>query len=207
MKYEYFEVEKLPVVVIDNFYNEQEVKLIMQEINFLHSLENKFKSAEELDSSFDIIDKENVYRKSGTGLVLNAVYNDMNISNILTLNRKIFSSEVMSKLISMHSFFKYVEASSLDMTKLNYYGDTQEYKFHKDRFVVSSANWFYNKPKKFEGGDFVFKDNIRVECEFNRYVLFPSILEHGVEKTKLAEPDTYNTKNGRYSINHFIVVK
>lgn len=206
MNIEYFEIKKLPVVVIDNFYNDDELSLIMNEIHFLHNTNHKFKLPEDLASAYDMVDGKKVYKKNNVGIVLEEVYLDRNVSNILTLNRKLFSEEFLEKLISLHEFFVYLKISTYDITKLHYYANEANYNMHHDDSVISATSWFYNLPKKFNGGDLVFENGVKVDCKHNRLIIFSSILKHSVEKVIL-DVENENQKNGRYSINQFIQVR
>ena len=85
---------------------------------------------------------------------------------------------------------------------MNYYEDKDEYKKHTDQGIITCVSFFYQEPKKFQGGDLVI-GNTSIECKNNRLVLFPSILYHEVEKVNLKE--SYMGRNlGRFSITHFI---
>jgi hypothetical protein len=198
----YFEVKKLPIVVIDNFYNEKELSLIMNEINLLHQT-NEFMTPEESGSAFNLINGEKIYKKNNVGIVLDDIYSNRNISNILTVNRKIFSDDLIKELIDLHYFFKILKILNYDITKLHYYSNNSDYKMHYDDCIISATSWFYNYPKKFIGGNLLFEDNVEVECIHNRTAIFPSILNHCVTQVVLNENES-NEKNGRYSVNQFI---
>ena len=84
-------------MIIDNFYNEDELDLIWQELNF-YTYPNKLLPAKKYGGIPS-------YTKS-KGLVLDSLYknyvdtgkNYRNISNILTVNRKLFESGVLEAL-------------------------------------------------------------------------------------------------------------
>jgi Rps23 Pro-64 3,4-dihydroxylase Tpa1-like proline 4-hydroxylase len=154
-------------LVMDTFYNEQELKLIEEEILALkpYGISAKHTGTEE-----DL--------KSGSGLFLDDMFSKYReVSKILTLNRKIFSDDVFNEAIKLNAFFGHLKHCNFDATLLNYYTDGQEYKPHSDRAVLSALTFF--GVGSFTGGDFCFtKQNKIIPFKHNRLVLFPSCMQH-----------------------------
>ena len=158
---------KMDYLVIDDFYTEQELKLVEEEVLALKPYgvsANHTKADEDL--------------KSGCGLFLDemfAKYRD--VSKILTLNRKLFSDEVFDKAIKISAFFGHLKYCNFDATLLNYYTDGQEYKAHRDKTVLSSVTFL--GIGSFTGGDFCFTEiGETVAFKHNRIVIFPSCMQH-----------------------------
>ena len=201
MNIEFYRKNELPIAVIDNFYTENELKLIYEELYFLNNNLLKMYRPGETGSAED---ENGNYLKNNIGISLDNTYNDRSISNILTLNRKLFHPDLIEVLCRNHVFFKYLEISTKDRTKVHYYENGSYYHKHTDGFVITATSWFYKTPKKFFGGDLLF-DEIVIECLENRIVIFPSILDHEVSEVKMNFEDNYK-KNGRYCITQFALI-
>ena len=174
-------VNDLPILVYDEFYSEQEYKLMWQELLFLKS-------------KMQTQDQDNPLLKKNSGLLLDEIYPNRNISDILRCTRKIFDSTFIEKCKQQHYFFEQLGSSTRDQVKVNHYDNGDEYKRHNDLGTITCVTFFCDKVKMFEGGNLIFDNNI-IECVANRIVLFPSILMHEVDKIK---------GTGRYSVTHFI---
>ena len=179
-------------VVIDEYYDENELGLVMQEIQALepHSL-----SAEFTKSS------KNGTGKSGKGLFLEIFYeNNRSASKILNANRKIFAEELCSVLENFDSSFRHLKNSNFDSTLVNFYKNKQEYPAHKDCSTISTVTFL--KVGNFTGGDFCFTEyKERVPFKHNRIVIFNGCVEHQ------AEPIYTNDSSYRSTIAQFIGYK
>jgi len=193
-------INDLPVAIIDDFYSSDELLSIFREINFLKT---KFKSPEESNGPGTSY-VNGIPIKNNKGLYLDTCYSDRSISDILSINRKIFSKEVRNILESQHNFFRYISLSNSDTTKIHYYGDGDSYKEHNDSAVITVISWIFNEPKSFSGGDLIFENSLSVECLNNRVVVFPSCLYHEVTKVCMNLEDYQ--ENGRYSISQFLCI-
>jgi hypothetical protein len=174
--------------IIKNFYNKKEEELIWQEIEFLNQPGKLQHST--LTGDPGGIDK--------VGIFLDDLYNFRQVSNILTINRKIFN---ITNLFSDNPFSKYLEGCNYDRTMLSYYENDSYYKPHKDRFVLSAVTLFFKEPKKFSGGELHFDEyNYTPDLYHNDMIIFPSCETHSVSKIIL---DTQEDGMGRYTINQF----
>jgi len=202
LQFKFYDVDKLPVAVIDGFYTEDELELIWHELLFINSPE-KLKNPEQTGTARDPDSGEE--KKKNKGIFLDNIYSDRNISDILTLNRKIFSEEVTNTLIDYHKFFKYVMSSNGDTTLVSYYEDSDYYKSHADAALVTAITWFYQEPKKFVGGDLILEKDTKIDCINNRCIFFPSILNHEVDEISME--DLYKDKGlGRYAVSQFLSI-
>ena len=201
--------EPFPLMVINNFYNQQELDLIWKELDF-YTAPNKLFTAENYGGV--------VGYTNAKAIVLDDLYknyennekgaNFRNISNILTVNRKLFESGVLDTFSSLHGCVSIANKTNHDITKVRYYHDGQYYDPHTDKSTMFLAfSYFYKEPKKFVGGDLEFpKYDFKLPCDNNSMVIFPGWVEHGVRKVKIKNSDYYDGW-GRYAITSFFGCK
>ena len=200
------QISNLPVVVIDDFYNETSCEKIWQELIFLNTAPSKFKSAEETGSAFSIVNDKKIYSKENMGIFLDEVYIDRNTSNILTENRKLFSRELLNELSKHHIIFRYLETSNTDTTIIQYYENGSYYKEHIDHCAITAVCCFYKLPRAFTGGELIFENTLTIDCLHNRMIIFPSILKHSVEEV-VTNDAMIGNNFGRYSISQLVGVR
>ena len=192
---------EIPFLIIRDLYDEDELRMIKKEIDFIHSAgcftEN---TGSATDSSGNKL-------KKAKGIWLDTMYTDRNTSMILRLNRKpLHDVEIKQAFINLSPYHNSYAWINKDATLLHYYENEDLYKSHSDRTVFSCITWFFNRPKKFKGGNLTFTDlNVSIEIEDNMCVIFPSMLYHGVEEIKMQE-DVGDEKNGRYSLAQFMLM-
>ena len=210
MKISHYEVERLPIAVIDNFFNEDEYNQIFNEIDFLFPKykvkDSKYSGAAKSSETGESLSKAN-------NLWLDHVYSDRECSDILNVNRKcwtIYKDEKRTKidwfkeLTETHKWFDFVRNINTDTTLLSYYEDSDHYHAHIDSALITIITWMYKEEKEFEGGDLIFSDDVQIECMNNRTVFFPSILEHEVSEIKmLSDKPGY----GRHAMVQFGAIK
>lgn len=201
--------EPFPLMVVNNFYNQQELDLIWKELDF-YTAPNKLVSAENYGGV--------VGYTNAKALILDDLYRNYesdkkgvdyrNISNILTVNRKLFECGVLDTFASIHGCVSIANKTNHDITKVRYYHDGQYYDPHTDKSTMFLAfSYFYKEPKKFVGGDLEFpKYDFKLPCTNNSIVIFPGWVEHGVRKVKIKNSDYYDGW-GRYAITSFFGCK
>ena len=205
-----------PYIIIDNFYNKNELDIIWKELDFLLD-GDKFDSPSDAGAAINDNGKLLANKK---GLFLDSVYPNRKISNILTCNRKLFTN-LRSICDSNESwFFRYLNGN-YDQTILSYYENEDYYDAHSDQSIMTSLTWLYKEPKKFEGGDLYFKDTInnfseyysnklsegkspssyleKIEVKNNRMLIFPSMIPHQVDSVKM-DSEYKNKGLGRFVI-------
>ena len=209
MNFTYHEIDRLPVVVIDDFYSKDSIEKMWQELCFLNNDPRKFQEDPKSTGSAYNFNAENerIYFKKACSLFLDEVYqNNRSISNILIENRKLFSIEIRQKLTELHPFFKYMECIDFDNTLFNYYENSDHYLPHIDQAVLTAVTFFYKKPKSFFGGELVIEKELSIDCVYNRCVIFSSILSHEVTEVIL-DNKSINQNNGRFSITQFLIMR
>ena len=195
--------EPFPHLIVEDFYDEKELELIWEELNF-YTKPGKLLDAKDYGGVQG--------RTNAKALALDSIYinnegngqaNYRNISNILTVNRKVFASGILNRYASIHECCN-VKCDS-DVTKVRYYHDGEYYEPHKDSsFQILAFSYFYKKPKRFEGGELYFPShNYDYSCDNNSIIIFPGWVEHAVNKVKIKESDYY-AGFGRYAITSFV---
>ena len=186
-----------PHLIFDNFYNQEELDLIWEELNF-YTKPNKLFEAKDFGG---LVDKTNSH-----AIILDSLYSSKfrSISNILTVNRKMFDPDIMSSFSKIHECCEGVIHANSDMTKVRYYHDKEYYEPHTDlAYQFLSFSYFYKEPKKFSGGDLFFpKHNFEYLCKNNSMIIFPGWVEHGVTEVSIDNSDYYDGY-GRYCISNF----
>lgn len=197
--------EPFPLMVVNNFYNQQELDLIWKELDF-YTAPNKLVSAENYGGV--------VGYTNAKALILDDLYRNYEsnekgvdyrkISNILTVNRKLFECGVLDTFANIHGCVSIANKTNHDITKVRYYHDGEYYDPHTDKSTMFLAfSYFYREPKKFVGGDLEFpKYDFKLPCTNNSMVIFPGWVEHGVRKVKIKDSDYYDGW-GRYAITSF----
>ena len=190
-----------PLMVVENFYNKEELSLIWEELNF-YTRPEKLLDAEGYGGIVD--------RTNAKALILDEIYTKQyrNVSNILTINRKLFQCGVLDKFSEIHGCCSIANQSNHDITKIRYYHDKEYYDPHTDKgFQFLAFSYFYKEPKKFTGGDLIFPSyDFKISCKNNTTVIFPGWVEHGVRKVSIQNSDYFDGW-GRYCISSFFGFK
>ena len=185
-----------PHLIIENFYNQEELELIWEELNF-YTKPGKFLEAKDFGG---VVDKTNHH-----AILLDDLYEkNRDISNILNVNRKIFLEEILDTFSNIHDCCSIAPSTNWDITKVRYYHDGEYYKPHIDvNFQFLAFSYFYKNPKRFKGGELYFpKYNYEYPCYDNSIIFFPGWVEHGVNEVKIEDSDYYDGY-GRYAITIF----
>ena len=186
-----------PHLILHNFYNDEELKLIWEELDF-YTKPDKLLDVKEY---LGVVDKTNA-----KAIYLDVVYPKKyrKLSNILTVNRKIFEPQVLEPFSKLHDCVLHASEANYDHTKVRYYHDGDFYETHTDYFFQFLAfSYFYREPKRFEGGELFFpKYNYSFTCNNNSLIMMPAWVEHGVTKVSIKDSDYYDGY-GRYAITSF----
>ena len=190
-----------PHIVFHNFYTDEELDLIWEELNF-YTKPNKL---------FDVEDYMGVvgYTKA-KALHLDSVYTGKNrvLSNILEVSRKVFDDQILEPFSNLDDCCTFAKSTNYDHTKVRYYHNGDYYKSHTDTYFEFLAfSYFYKEPKRFDGGNLIFpKYDYEFNCEHNSLIMMPAWVEHGVSEVKIKDSDYYEGY-GRYAITHFFGCK
>tara|TARA_R100001086_G_scaffold100696_1_gene50421 strand:- start:2876 stop:3499 length:624 start_codon:yes stop_codon:yes gene_type:complete len=189
-----------PFLVIDDFYSEDQLNLIWKELDFLY---------DKIKPEYEIVAKRNGEPiASVKRIYLDSLYNHRETSNILSIfPQSLYRKEIVDMYVkSVPSGINFATSNS-DSTQLGYYEHKDGYKAHTDTTQHTVLTWLFKKPKKFEGGDLIFtQSKIKVDCFYNRTVIFPSWYYHAVSEINMKEEDK-DKGLGRWAITHFINFK
>ena len=198
--------EPFPHLIIEDFYDEEELELIWEELNF-YTKPGKLLGAKDYGG---VITKTNAKALELDGVYQNYTTNNgpnyRSISNILTVNRKLFTSGVLKTYSTIHDCCSLATEVFSDATKVRYYHDGEFYKPHVDKTMTTLAfSYFYKEPKLFSGGELYFpKYDYEISCLNNSFIILPGWVRHGVKKVKIADSDYYKG-HGRYAVTQFLV--
>ena len=189
--------DPFPHMIVENFYNDDELKLIWEELDF-YTKDGKLFDAEEFGG---IVNKTN-----SKAIWLDKVFSKKyrNLSNILKVNRKLFDSAVLDAFSSVHDCCSIAKFCNHDTTKVRYYHDGNYYEPHTDKTVqFLGFSYFYREPKRFQGGELIFpKYDYTFDCPNNSLIMMPGWVEHGVSKISIKNSD-YFDGYGRYAVTSF----
>jgi Rps23 Pro-64 3,4-dihydroxylase Tpa1-like proline 4-hydroxylase len=189
------------IVVIDNWYNENELKAVWKELDFYSETQNLERASKNL--SVTGLDEKGEPQANCYRIYLDDYYKQgkRHISPILRLINKFVDKNMHNEIKTIKMGRQFPETNS-DISFVSYYEEGDSFKPHFDVFQFTALIWLYKEPRQFEGGDLILNDfnNEIVEVKNNRLVFFPSYYIHQVEKIKMKTKDKFK---GRYSISHF----
>lgn len=189
--------EPFPHIIFHNFYNEEELKLIWEELDF-YTKPGKLVETKDYGGV--------VGYTNAKALWLDKLYGTKyrNVSNILYVNRKLFEKEILEAFANIHDCCSIAATCNHDSTKVRYYHDGDKYDPHVDCTIqFLGFSYFYREPKRFEGGELFFPDyDYTYPCDNNSLIMMPGWVRHGVTEIKIKDSD-YFQGFGRYAITSF----
>ena len=181
-------------LIVDDYYNEEDLAGIWREIETLHPLLLAPEFTQPAIQDGEVL-------KHNKGLYLDEYYRQREDSYILGAGRKLFSDEVIGAAAQAHMFYSGVKYTNFDATLLSYYGESSYYKPHRDSYVFTAVTMLSKQPQGFSGGELVFPDYAHaVPFVNNRLILFPSFFLHAVQPVHMLNDEPMA---GRYSITQF----
>lgn len=194
-----------PVLVMDNFYNNQQFKEIWHELELynLNTTRNLWTSnLKDANRAKDPVTGQSL--ATNERLYLDPLFKHKDASFIFYHCRKLVSKTVMNVYKEMSPPCRNAENVNTDYSMISYYTGGDKYEFHKDRATHTALWWTYKEPKAFSGGNLIFKDgDFEIECKNNRMVMFPSFYLHASSPIEL-EYANDEEKLGKYTISHFL---
>jgi Rps23 Pro-64 3,4-dihydroxylase Tpa1-like proline 4-hydroxylase len=192
-------------LVIDDFYTENEQIDIWKELEFL-TYDRKLMAPKETGTAHDLDTGEPL--KQNSAIFLDGIYARRELSNILNINRKLFSPQIVDEFVGMDNCFRYIDLTNYDSTLISYYEEKDYYKAHTDASILTYLYWCNKEPKKFEGGDLILPElDEGITYKNNRLVIFPSWRLHEVTPIKMIEEVEPNSGYGRYCITNFVYIR
>jgi len=194
--------DPFPHLIIENFYTDEELELIWEELNFL-TKPGKLYEPGLVHGAQDPETKE-FYTKSKC-LQLDTAYNNKNISNIISVTQKLFNHGFLNIFYDKFPQHKRILYTNYCTTKVRYYHNDDYYAPHHDiRHDFLAFSYFNKEPKKFSGGELFFPEygDYEFKCKNNSLILLPSYIIHGVKAVRIKDSEFYSGY-GRYCISHF----
>ena len=119
-------IEPFPHLVFHNFYTDEELELIWEELKF-YTKPNKLLNVEEYQGVVG-------YTKA-KALQLDVVYKENRVlSNILEVSRKVFDDQILEPFSKISDCCTLAKFANYDHTKVRYYHNGDYYKPHTDTF-------------------------------------------------------------------------
>lgn len=177
--------------VIDGIYSDEELKSAQTEIEFL--LQFKKAPAETMTArapNGDLL-------KTGSGIFIDDFYATRNNSVLLTLNRRIFSPDLLAVLSESNCSYGHIARTNYDLTLINYYGHNEKYDAHSDKSVFTALTFF--NIGQFSGGELCFAEyGVDIAPVPGRVVIFPGCVLHQ------AKPITADSNSYRVTMAQFL---
>ena len=196
---EYYD-EEFPYIIINNAFNEKELKLVWEELDFLCYDWKDFSAMNPQTAG-----KWDRNLTSRHEVFLQNLYASPYASSIIKQYLDCFTNTGFKTIFKNHPshwFFKKQMTIGVNYL-INYYENSNYYKPHKDQGFFTGLHWFFREPKKFEGGEFIFSDyDKKIKVENNKMLIFPSQILHEVTPVKM-EAEDVGKKLGRWSITSF----
>lgn len=190
MDYQIFN-EPFPHVIIEETFDEDQLKLIWRELEFLLDKltdPETYAAAKRDDGS---------YMTTAKGVSLDTLYGERSFSDILKITEKVFfhDDKFNDDLIEENEYWVTYKHSNEDFTKIRRYYPGDGYEPHADYWVhVLISTTFCHKQDA--GGNLYFpKQDYEIETKNNKTVIFPGWIQHSV---------TDVIENDRYAITKFV---
>lgn len=199
MDYKHIKTTDFSFILFENIFEYEEQKSIFKECIFLCDSEKLQLS----EISRAAKRPDGTSKKSNKGLFLQEIYCDRKYSNYLKIYKKPFQLLNMKTIAEQDENFYPFITTNIDNTLFSYYQDGDYYESHSDGAVFTYVFWACSDPKKFTGGELILDDiNYKVEIKNNSGILFPSKVNHTVNRVIMEDKTPFNCK-GRFSFSTF----
>lgn len=180
-----------PHVLLHEFFSEEELKLVWQEIELVRLSYQTFDGYD--TGAATNSDGESLKQNSGSFLY--DIYRDKKFSPILkATEQNLFYNKWYESFD--HWFGRLYAKMNHLSSLLNEYNDGDHYKPHQDNDIFTALIWLWKEPKSFSGGNFYFTNHDKkIIPENNSGIIFLGSEHHAV--------DTVHG-DGRYCISTFI---
>jgi predicted 2-oxoglutarate/Fe(II)-dependent dioxygenase YbiX len=207
MEFNYI-ADGIDAIVIDNFYSEDQLNEIGDELKFLTKPSIMEEDKDKLQAAVDL---DGNFITTKAGVWVDTVFRDWKHSALISHPMKNFGKqETVDKIISYNSLFSLFYHCNIRTHLLSYYENAGYYSKHVDAAVFTVLSYFHKEPKAFTGGDIILhnRDNTRkanVEIKNNRVIIIPSCTMHEVEKLEMTSKKL--SGEGRYCCAIFLTVQ
>jgi predicted 2-oxoglutarate/Fe(II)-dependent dioxygenase YbiX len=207
MEFTYIE-DGIDAIVIDNFYSEEQLKEINDELTFLTKPSIMIEDKDKLEAAVDI---NGNYVTTKAGVWVDSVFKEWRHSALIRCPMENFSKkEVKDKLIEFNPLMKIFYNCNVRNHLLSYYENCGYYSKHTDAAVFTVLNHFYKEPKQFKGGDLTLYSQgeikkATIETKNNRVIIIPSCTVHSVDTIEMTSKKL--SGEGRYCNAIFMTVQ
>ena len=194
--------QPFPHLIIRNTFNEQELKLIWRELEFLNS---PFK-LERPDINATAVDQlTGLPLSNNFSLFLDEVYTKRKVSDILRINKKILDPGITNAFYGLSPLLGHINMISKYTTMIRYYETGEYYRGHRDDARFTAISYFFREPKSFTGGDLHFDDfDYTVNIENNMTILFVGSIIHSTTELNMVDHTERFSGYGRYAMSQFL---
>lgn len=191
----------IPFITIDNWYNEEELKEVWEEIESL--TKPSILLPPELTGSATT--NTGMLIKRNHGVFLDGYYaKDRDKSAIIRNFVKKFEPYDIKAQIARHNWFlDYITKFNYVSSLLSYYEEGDAYLPHSDNCLITICIHLFKEPQCFTGGELCI-EHTTLPLTNNRLVLFPGVVKHSVNPVKFNEENKPYSGNGRYTVTHFL---
>ena len=170
----YSPIENFPILIIEDFYSNEELEIIMKEINILEYFSLP---PDQTGTAY----RDGKAIKQNMGIFLDYLFLENRAqSKILSINRKIFDKNIVQLLIQKNIIWSLFEIVNLDVTLLSYYSNKDHYGSHEDFSPITVLSYFL-RDNDFTGGQLYFPQaNLEIQIKHNMCITMIGSLRHQV---------------------------
>ena len=190
MDYQIFN-EPFPHVIIENTFDEYQLKLLWRELDFLL---DKLGDPEEYAAAQR---DDDTYLTTAKGRSLDTLYGDREVSDILKITEDVFftNAKLYEELLEHNDYWVTWKESNADFTKVRRYYPGDGYEPHADYWVHVLITTTFCHAEDTGGNLYFPKHDYEIETKNNKTVVFPGWIQHAV---------TDVVENDRYAITKFV---
>ena len=191
-----------PHLIIRNTFNEQELKLIWRELEFLNSP----LKLQRPDSNGTALDElTGLPLSNNFSLFLDEAFNRHELSDILRINKKIIDPGIANAFYKLSPLLGHITMVDKYSTMIRYYETGEYYRGHRDIARFTAISYFFKEPKYFTGGDLHFNDfEYTVNIENNMTILFVGSMIHSTTELVMTDHTERFSGYGKYAMTQFL---
>jgi hypothetical protein len=207
MEFEFI-ADGINAIVIDNFYDEEQLKEINNELAFLTKPSIMSDDKDKLEAAVDI---HGNYVTTKSGVWVDSVFKEWKHSALIRCPMENFSKkQTRENIVAYNSLFNLFYHCNVRNHLLSYYENCGYYSKHIDASVFTVLSYFHREPKQYVGGDITLYSEgelkkATIESRNNRVIIIPSSTVHEVSKIEMTSKKL--SGDGRYCCAIFLTVQ
>jgi len=184
---------------INGLFSNEERGKMLEEIFLIKDL----KAFSEPSSSLGATDEFGDYKNKNYSIFFDSIYAMRECSNVLSINRKLFSIFDEDEL--KNSWFFNGNSFNSDSTLVSYYENKDFYQPHRDYSYMTALTWMFKEPKSFTGGVLSFPNyGLDINVDNETTIVFPSNILHSVSEVFMKE-EALGKNKGRVCMTQFLI--